>query len=254
MVVVSYFFFIPFIVLLFSYVPFIKVSKLNPPKMERERININPLFSKFEALYPKQEEKREEMPVVNLLATATGSIRLALIQVNGKEQTVRIGSKIGGYTVTHIDRNYIIISKGENKVAVGFSLGEQATKVSAPSSSITSAKDTRITSSRSIQANIPRGELERITADPGIMFRQIRLVPFVQEGRTRGFLFEWIEPGSIFERAGIQSGDVLLSINNQEIRSGEDAFRILQVLRNESTIKLNLQRGNELIELSLRVE
>ena len=97
-------------------------------------------------------------------------------------------------------------------------------------------------------------ELQRITADPGVMFRQIRLVPFVQEGRTKGFLFEWIEPGSIFERAGIKPGDVLLSINNQEIKSGEDAFRILQVLRNENSIKLNLQRGNELIELLLRVE
>ncbi|MFN3598516.1 MAG: PDZ domain-containing protein [Aquificaceae bacterium] len=219
--------------------------------MEREQININPLFFKFEALYPK-EEKKEEVPMVNLLATATGSVRLALIQVNGKEQTVSIGSKIGGYKVAHIDRNYIIISKGENKIAIGFSLREESAKVSAPST--TSTKDTRITSSRSLQANIPRGELERITADPGIMFRQIRLVPFVQEGRTRGFLFEWIEPGSIFEKAGIQPGDVLLSINNQEIRSGEDAFRILQVLRNESTIKLNLQRENELIELSLRVE
>ncbi|MCX8059881.1 MAG: PDZ domain-containing protein, partial [Aquificaceae bacterium] len=62
------------------------------------------------------------------------------------------------------------------------------------------------------------------------------------------------EPGSIFDRSGIRPGDVLLSINNQEIRSGEDAFRILQVLRNENSIKLNLQRGNELIELSLRVE
>jgi len=86
------------------------------------------------------------------------------------------------------------------------------------------------------------------------MFRQIRLVPFVQEGRTKGFLFEWIEPGSIFERAGIKPGDVLLSINNQEIKSGEDAFRILQVLRNENSIKLNLQRGSEIIELLLRVE
>ncbi|MFN7065211.1 MAG: PDZ domain-containing protein [Aquificaceae bacterium] len=241
---------------LFVYGSFVGTVKLKPPKLEKQQIDISPLLSKFKALYPQypQEEGVEDKPSITLLATATGFIRLALIQVNGEEQTVRIGSKIGSYTVAHIDRNYIMLSKGEDKMAAGFSLKEEPKKMGTLSPSTTPTGDKTITSSRSLQANIPRGELERITADPGIMFRQIRMVPFVQGGRTRGFLFEWIEPESIFERAGIQPGDVLLSINNQEIRSGEDAFRILQLLRNESTIKLNLQRDSELIELSLRIE
>ncbi|MEJ5339281.1 MAG: PDZ domain-containing protein [Aquificaceae bacterium] len=238
-------------VLLLLYTFLLNGIKLTPPQLHREEVQPQTLFAKFDSLYPKEEKKEEEkMPSITLLATATGSARLALAVVDGQTKTLRIGSQVGGYRVVNIERNYLLLSKGEQKVAIGFRFGpEPLPQASAPSPTLPSPQ-----ASRSLQASIPKGELERITADPGIMFRMIRLVPFVQDGRTRGFLFEWVEPGSVFERSGIRPGDVLLSINNQEIKSGEDAFRILQVLRNESSIKLNLQRGNELIDLSLRVE
>ncbi|MEJ7620616.1 MAG: PDZ domain-containing protein [Aquificaceae bacterium] len=245
---------ISFAFLLVLYSLLINNQKHTPPKLQREKVQTQSLFASFESLYPKEEKKEEEKaPTINLLATAVGSVRLALAKVDGQTKTLRIGSQVGSYRVTAIERNYITLSKGENKIAVGFRFGSkpppQVSSSTVPFQTLPTPQ-----ASKSLQAVLPRGELERITADPGIMFRMIRLVPFVQGGRTRGFLFEWVEQGSIFDRAGIRPGDVLLSINNQEIRSGEDAFRILQVLRNESSIKLNLQRGNELIELSLRVE
>jgi len=90
----------------------------------------------------------------------------------------------------------------------------------------------------SFEARISRREIERLTKDPGVMFREIRLVPYVKEGRTEGFIFEWIKPGSLFHRAGLRKGDILISINNMSIKSGEDAFRLLQVLRNEPSLSL----------------
>lgn len=239
-----------FVLLVLSYGFFMRGISLKTPQLKKEEVQTASLFSKFEALYPK-EEKGEKPPSITLLATATGSVRLALAQVNGSPQTLRIGTQVGGYKVVSIERNYVVLSKDKNRLAVGFNL---RTEVPQQQASAVQPSASSPQASKSLQANLSREELQRITADPGIMFRQIRLVPFVQEGRTRGFLFEWIEPGSIFERAGIKPGDVLLSINNQEIKSGEDAFRILQVLRNENSIKLNLQRGSEIIELLLRVE
>lgn len=223
------------------------------PQLEKERVQVQSLFLTFQSLYPQEEKKEDTAPPnINLIATSSGSIQLALAQVGGETMVLRVGSQIGQYKVLSVHRNYIMLSAGEKKIAVGFNLGpEEQTGSLSPS---TAADFSSPRASTTLQATLSRGEIDRITADPGIMFRMIRLVPFVQEGRTRGFLFEWVEPGSIFQRAGIRAGDVLLSINNQEIRSGEDAFRILQMLRNESSIRLNLKRGDELIELSLRVE
>ncbi|RMH79739.1 MAG: PDZ domain-containing protein [Acidobacteria bacterium] len=222
-----------------------------PPTLKSESLDPSSLFARFEILYPKKEKKKEDLPPIRLLATSSGFPSLALADVGGTPRVLRIGSVVGSYRIANIERNYIVLEREGRKMAIGFNFGLKEPQAHGQPSTPTPQ---RPSPTKNLQASLPRGELERVTADPGIMFRQMRLVPFVQEGRTKGFLFEWIEPGSIFERSGIKPGDVLLSINNQEIRSGEDAFRILQVLRNESSIKLNLQRGQDIIELSLRVE
>jgi len=86
------------------------------------------------------------------------------------------------------------------------------------------------------------------------MFREIRLVPFVKNGRTEGFIFEWIKPGSLFYKAGLRKGDILISINNMSIRSGEDAFRLLQVLRNEPSLRVVVLRNGQRKEIKVRIE
>ena len=86
------------------------------------------------------------------------------------------------------------------------------------------------------------------------MFREIRLVPYVRNGKTEGFILEWIKPGSLFYKAGLRKGDVLVSINNMSIRSGKDAFRILQVLRNEPSLRVVVLRNGRREEINVRIE
>ncbi|ADO45661.1 general secretion pathway protein C [Hydrogenobacter thermophilus TK-6] len=226
----------------FSLLPF---WHLSVPQMPRERAS-TPDFS---AIFKEQEAlPSEDITKMHLIATVSGSIRMALVDMGGKVQTVRIGSQVGSYRVIDIQRNYLLLGKGQETKTVGFrfepvktvALRQEAPSLSSPS--------------ESLQAVVSKREIENVTADPGIMFRQIRLVPYVQNGQTRGFLFEWVDPQSIFSRAGIKAGDVLIAINNQEIRSGEDAFRILQALRNETSLKISLLRDGAPVELNLRVE
>jgi len=207
-----------------------------------------PRVADFSPVFKREEQKQQKREVsVRLLATAVGSVNLALINVNGQVKTVRVGSEVGGYRVAHIGRNYIILSRGEEKKAIGFSFTKAEAKPTEPK--VIAQGETQV-----LQAVVQKREIENVTADPGIMFRQIRLVPYVQDGRTTGFLFEWVDPQSMFSRVGIVPGDVLVSINNQQIRSGEDAFRILQVLRNESSFKIGLIREGRPVELLVRVE
>ncbi|MFN3813497.1 MAG: PDZ domain-containing protein [Aquificaceae bacterium] len=201
-----------------------------------------PLIPDLTAVFKrKQMEERQAISKIELMATASGGLKMALLDVDGKPHVVKVGSIVGNYTVTQIERNYIVLSNGQERKAIGF-------RFSLPAVSVQTKP------SEALQAVLQKKELENITADPGIMFRQIRLVPYVQGGRTVGFMFEWVDPQSLFARAGIRAGDVLVSINNQDIKNGEDAFRILQALRNETSLKVSLLRDGEPVELSLRVE
>ena len=103
---------VSFVLLLLLYSFLISGIKLSIPKLQREEVQTQSLFAKFESLYPKEEKKEEEkVPTINLLATAVGSVRLALAKVDGQTKALRIGSQVGSYKVTAIERNYITLSK-----------------------------------------------------------------------------------------------------------------------------------------------
>lgn len=234
-----------FLALTLYYFFLLPSLRLSVPQVKKESYT-PPDFS---VIFKEQETPTGgDITKMHLIATVSGSLRMALVDIGGKVQTVRIGSQLGSYRVIDIQRNYLLLGKGEETKVVGFrfesvktvAMGQEAPSLSSPS--------------ESLQAVVSKREIENVTADPGIMFRQIRLVPYVQNGQTRGFLFEWVDPQSIFSRAGIKAGDVLIAINNQEIRSGEDAFRILQALRNETSLRINLLRDGAPVELNLRVE
>lgn len=227
--------------LLFIYTYTFTFKSIFLPRIVESKPSIPNLTAVFKGA---QMEEKKAISKIELMATASGGLKMALLDVDGKAHVVKVGSTVGSYRVIQIERNYIVLSRGEERKAVGFRFSLPAV----------SAVPTQAKPSESLQAILQKKELEKVTADPGIMFRQMRLVPYVQGGRTTGFMFEWIDPQSLFAKAGIRAGDVLVSINNQDIRSGEDAFRILQALRNETSLKVNLLREGKPVEINLRVE
>ncbi len=227
-----------FLVFFFSMLLLISLSsfKLTPPILSPQREGMPDLSR----LFPRQE-RQEAFKDIKLLATSSGSRSLALLEIDGVPRVVRIGSEVGPYRVISIRRNSVELSDGRNSLTVSFRF-ESAPQSQSPSASSPGSNV------------VSKSELERITADPGIMFRQIRLVPYVENGRTVGFIFEWVDPSSIFARMGINAGDILLSINNMQIQSGEDAFRILQTLRNESSLRAEIIRNGQKQTLQVRIE
>lgn len=233
-------------VLLGAFVFMPNMRSFSAPLLEKKKLDLSSANQRFIQVFKKEEKPEERLPVVKLLAIASGAKNMALALVDGKPTILKIGSSVGPLSVISVERNSIVLSKDGQAKVVSLSLDKAQQSASLPQEPASESK--------TLQSKIARSELERITSDPGLMFRQIRLVPFVQDGRTRGFLFEWIEPGSLFDRAGLLQGDVLLAINGQEIKSGEDAFRILQVLRNEQALRISLMRSQQQIEIQLRVE
>ncbi len=217
----------------------VKVSALNPPIVLEEKPSIENIQNQFAKIYKSDNSISRGIGDIKILAIASGSTNMALISYGGEMKTVKLRSKIGEYEVKEIKRNYILISKSGKveKISYAFEKSE-------------SSSDNKVAKIESFT----KREIEKLTHDPGVLFQEIRLKPFIEDGKTRGFTFEWIKPGSIFEKAGIKQGDVLLSINNIEIKSGEDAFKILQALRNEPSLKVSLLRDGKNIDVNLRVD
>ncbi len=217
------------------------VKNIKVPKFEREEVDVTPVINAFSKVFGDEVEKLERTEgEITLVGTVTGSRRMALLRVNGKTLLLEEGERKKGILLKRVSRERAVVEVGGREV----SLKLRRFLPEGPPEEIKTPGEFRIS----------RKEIERITKDPGIMFREIRLVPYVKEGRTEGFLFEWIKPGSLFHRAGLRRGDVLVSINNIAIKSAEDAFRVLQVLRNEPSLRVVILRGGKRKEINVRID
>ena len=235
------------------------------PKLERKEkkvdvAQVEKLISSFFEVRKTIHKKSVQPPEERVLPPPT-NLKLKGIIISeklkgaifgdGKERFVLEGQNIGGYTLKKVLPTGVFLSSGSREYFLAFKPQKATGGITTKRFSIFRKV---IQSFSPKEVVVSRREVEAITKDPAKMFTQIRLVPYIKNGKTQGFIFEWVKPGSIFYRLGIRKGDVLVSINNMTITSGEDAFRILQMLRNEPNLKVVLIRGGRKEEINVRIE
>jgi general secretion pathway protein C len=233
------------------------------PEIKNQRFNEYELLSKWENLYKTQEDIQEvkfegKFPPVELKATSVGAKNFALIKINGKSYIVSENQDIQDLKVIEIGKDYIVVKYNNTKKKITFSNTAQTISKKSNFSNVSVSTAPAINyqnTEQNLKSNtISKSEVDKLTADPGIMFTQIRILPYIENGRTRGFRLSWIKPNSLFQKMGLRTGDVLIAINNQEITTAEDAFRILQIIRNAPSFKVTILRNGKMVELNYFIE
>jgi general secretion pathway protein C len=82
---------------------------------------------------------------------------------------------------------------------------------------------------------------------------QARALPYVEQGKTVGFRISEITPGSIYEKIGLQNGDVIQRVNSQDIDDPGKFFQLYQGLRNERNVSIDLLRNGQRQTLSYEI-
>lgn len=75
--------------------------------------------------------------------------------------------------------------------------------------------------------------------NPPHLMKQATLMP----AREGGVTVRLIQPGSLYEKLKMRSGDVIKSINGQQINSPQDAFRLYQQLPQTGPVQIEVVRG-----------
>ena len=78
--------------------------------------------------------------------------------------------------------------------------------------------------------------------------------PNMVGSELKGFKLTRIREGSIYQKAGLQSGDIIHEINGIALRGVSGAIKTLQSVRNEREIEVRIQRGGEFINLNVSVQ
>lgn len=97
---------------------------------------------------------------------------------------------------------------------------------------------------------VEEGELDKALENLPLLLTQARAVPFFKEGRAVGLRLFAIKNGSLFERIGLQNGDVLKAINGSSLADLSQAMQLFQKLKDERTITVVMERN--LVEKELK--
>jgi len=90
---------------------------------------------------------------------------------------------------------------------------------------------------------VDQKEMIASTENMGQILTQARALPYMEQGKTVGFKISEIQAGSIYEKIGLQNGDVIQKVNAQEVDDPAKFFQLYQGLRTERNISIDLIRN-----------
>ena len=77
------------------------------------------------------------------------------------------------------------------------------------------------------------------------IFSQLRLTPRQYQGQYNGFIVGSVPKWSLFEKAGLKKGDVVVAINDKDMLTANDISNSWRSLAEENTIWLDVLRGED---------
>jgi general secretion pathway protein C len=92
---------------------------------------------------------------------------------------------------------------------------------------------------------VDQKEVLASTENMSQILTQARALPYLEQGKTVGFRLSEIVPGSIYDKIGLQNGDVIQKVNSQDVDDPAKFFQLYQGLRNERSITIDVMRGGQ---------
>jgi general secretion pathway protein C len=146
--------------------------------------------------------------------------------------------------VSDIRRNGIVIRQGNLEELLELAHAE-APPAANDSAGATPSPKKPSTSSAPLRKVVDRREVEQAMSDLPKLLSQARAVPNMANGAVNGYRLDYIAPASFYEKIGVQTGDVLQRVNGVDIRDPSTMLSLLQQLKNEQIVKLDVVRNNQ---------
>ena len=175
-------------------------------------------------------------------------------QAARRQVLYRVGDTILEVAVlARVEWDRVVLTRDGAEEMLEISSARASGKEGAAAGAAPAAGGARIRKTADTKFVIDRRELEKTVANINEVFTQARAVPFFQDGKTIGFRVFAIKPGSVFEKIGLQNGDVVQRVNGVELTDPTKAISLFTELQNEGHIAVDLQRNKQTKNFSYEI-
>jgi general secretion pathway protein C len=101
---------------------------------------------------------------------------------------------------------------------------------------------------------IDRATVEAAVADSEAVLDTVDIRPARLFNREVGFRITGFESNSIFSKMGLRNGDLLTSVNDQEIAGPQEAASLFETLREGGDIDLTVRRRARTYHINLLIQ
>lgn len=200
------------------------------------------------------EETGLPLQLIGTLATLDPqdpeAVATILDQESNQNLSVRVGDSLrnGAASVQHIERRRIVLlERGELRELLLDGPDQIAAQRPKAKAKTVRRHVTRPKPRRRVATRPAVPKPKQAVRRPAAIFSQAEMRPIYESGQVVGLEVSSIKPGSLFEEAGINSGDLITGFNGVSIDSPETSARLLMELANSDTWNITYrdQDGNE---------
>ena len=169
-----------------------------------------------------------------------------------KHMIVAVGDRLVGHSrvrVTGIDRTRVILDNAGRPEELLLHDDDRKRKPTPKRQSRQARRSPRKDRQKSLN-----DRLEALSGNDGQGISDIlssaRIVPHYEDGKMQGMKVDAIKTGSVFEKIGIQDGDIITEVNGIVIDRLEATSAIFDEFAEADTIVTAVRRGNEALTMS----
>ncbi len=158
----------------------------------------------------------------------------------------KIGDRVASATIESIEPHQVILVHGGRRAALQLHSGTPPASQSPVPAGGTPEPVVARPSTSDVQQPQPSVRLGYVEE----LFRKATIKPLIKDGKTEGLEITGLEETPLTKLFGLRNGDIVKTVNGQQLNSKQKAFQVLKKARAQSTIDLQLLRDGKAKELS----
>jgi general secretion pathway protein C len=156
-----------------------------------------------------------------------------------KQKLYRLGDNIGSAKLVKITRNTATLRSGGKETTL-------RVKSTIEGSLLPDSPDAPTNRAASRNMTLNKKMVNENLSDLKSLMSQAVVRPYLNKGVQEGLVISNIAPNSLYEKMGLQNGDIIIDVNNKPMRSADNLLQTVNVIQSGGNVAVNFKRNGKM--------
>lgn len=195
---------------------------------------------------------RTDIRLKGVFAVEGKTLSAAVINLGGRDQAVKLGQELAaGVTLVAVNADFVVLSRAGVRERIDLERFENRAAKQAATAAPAAQFRLNVAATGANAYSLSRQELNSVLQDPR---QQVFFNGRFGAATGGGVRVEDAPGGSLLEKLGIKTGDIITGVNGQPVNSQGDLVRLYQQFGTLSSIRAEVRRGGTPVMLSYTIQ